>query len=53
MFTHFISSWAHRLNPEDQISRKPEDQKNDQMTKNTKKYWTLKYEYYSFEFSQR
>ena len=27
------TSWQYRPNPEDQIQRKPDDQKNDQMTK--------------------
>ena len=27
------TSWSSRPNPEDQINRKPDDRKNDQMTK--------------------
>ena len=29
-------SWSIRPNPEDRINRKPDDRKNDQMTKKTK-----------------
>ena len=34
-FLQFMS-WPCRPNPEDQINRKPDDQKNDQMTENQK-----------------
>ena len=33
----FLPSWTDRPNSEHQINRKPDDQKNDQRTKNTKK----------------
>ena len=36
------TNWYGRPNPEDPINRKPEDQKNDQRTKNTKNQKTKK-----------
>ena len=36
------SSWYGRPKPEDRINRKPDDQKNDERTKNTKNRKTEK-----------
>ena len=41
-------TWVHRLNPEEGINRKPEDQKNDGMTEE-KKNRRPKNELYCFE----
>ena len=34
----FIASWYQRTNPEDRINIKPENQKNDQVTKKAKNH---------------
>ena len=35
-----ITSWYRRLNPDDQINRKPGDRKNDQTTEKAKNHQT-------------
>ena len=44
MGLYINGSWSRRLNPVDRINKKPEDQKNDHMTKNTKNHKAKKIE---------